>query len=198
MQNTACSININRIAVNCSAPPGCRWVLVGSRCLIILYKHKQYGNRNQRKHSGFEGHPRNRTRGLKHPQIATGESSAKLSRGVHRSQHRPGEEMEKGEAAAACHVRGDTVMAALPLAALTLATCTHRYFVGVDYLIHPPPPSFHHVNLIVTVTIVNWFCNFSFQTLLKWEQPTLSFTSIFFSIRSRLPSLNFLFFWKRE
>lgn len=67
----------------------------------------------------------------------------------------PGEEMEKGEEAAACHVRGETVVAALTLAAVTLATCTHRYFVGVDYLIHPPPPSFHHVNLIVTVTIVN-------------------------------------------
>jgi len=38
--------------------------------------------------------------------------------------------MEKGEEAAACHIRGETVVAALPLAALTLATCTHRYFCG--------------------------------------------------------------------
>lgn len=143
----------------------------------------------------FEGHPRNRTGGLKTPQIATEGNSAKLSsRGIWRSQHRPGEETEKGEETATCHVRGDTVMAAIPLAALTLATCTRRYFVGVDYPSHPPPPSFHHVNLIVTVTIVNWFCNFSFHTLLKWEQPTLSFISIIFSIGSRLPSLNFLFF----
>lgn len=53
MQNTACSININRIAVNCSASLGRGWVLVGSRCLIILYKHKQYGSLNQWKHSGL-------------------------------------------------------------------------------------------------------------------------------------------------
>lgn len=64
--------------------------------------------------------------------------------------------MESREEAAACHVRDKTVVAALPLAALTLATCTHRYSVGVDYLSHPPPPpSFHHVSLIVTVTIAN-------------------------------------------
>lgn len=60
--------------------------------------------------------------------------------------------MGKGEEAAACHIRGEAVVAALPLAAPTLATCTQRYFVGVDYLIRPPPPSFHHVSLIVTVT----------------------------------------------
>lgn len=105
---------------------------------------------------GFEGHPRNKSGGLRNPQIATGGNSAEPSRDVRRSPHGPGEEMEKGEEAAACHVRGETVVAALSLAALTLATCTHRYFVGVDNLIHPPPPpSFHHVNLIVTVTIVN-------------------------------------------
>lgn len=107
---------------------------------------------------GFEGHARNKTGeggGSRNPRIATGGNSAEPSGGVGRTQHRPGEEMEKGEEAAACHVRGETVVAALTLAALTLATCTHTYFVGVDYLIHPPPPSFHHVNLIVTVTIVN-------------------------------------------
>lgn len=109
----------------------------------------------------FEGHPRNRTSGLKNPQIAPGGDTAGLSVCVQRSQRGcyqqgPGEGMEKKEEAAVCHVRVKTVMAALPLAALTLATCTHRYFVGVDYLIHPPPPpSFHHVSLIVTVTIVN-------------------------------------------
>lgn len=92
----------------------------------------------------------NRTRGLKPPKIVT---RGKTEQG---RQHRPWEETEKGEETAACHVRGKAVMAALPLAAPPLATCTHRYFVGVDSLIHPPPPpSFHPVSLIVTVTTAN-------------------------------------------
>lgn len=46
---------------------------------------------------GFEGHPRNRSGGLKkNTQTATGGNSAKPSGGVQRSRHRPGEEMEKG------------------------------------------------------------------------------------------------------